>query len=54
MTFFLIEVGKIARNTLKHNSDYINHISSLLDSCNRIHAHMEHTFALFFEAFSVH
>ena len=28
MTFFsLIEIGKIARNTLKHNSDYINHFS---------------------------
>lgn len=31
MTFFsLIEIGKIARNTLKHNSDYINHISLCL------------------------
>lgn len=40
MTFFLIEIGKIARNTLKHNSDYINHISSLPDFCNHIQAHM--------------
>lgn len=49
MTFLsLIEIGKIARNTLKHNSDYINHISLYLfsfTSNTRIPAQLYATYA---------
>lgn len=44
MTFFsLIEIGKIARNTLKHNSDYINYISLCLFFTSNIHTYVPHT-----------
>lgn len=45
MTFFLIEIGKIARNTLKHNSDYINQfLLCLIPAISYMHT--RHTFFL--------
>lgn len=42
--FSLIEIGKIARNTLKHNSDYINHISLYLFFFHLQHTHTPYNY----------